>query len=154
MLKLRPAVQEFQAEALFALRGRFELRRSKGLHPLSQTPILATTIPPPLRSGQVFLDEAEHFLQMHASVRSDGVRVHPGTPFGFPPEYAFGFAGIHYAWLTSQTARFFASCSFNCRSGYSNCACARRRLSAASWMSNCLTSADETDNERAQNDAG
>ena len=31
---------------------------------------------------------------MPASLRSDGVRVHPGMPFGFPPEYAFGFAGI------------------------------------------------------------
>jgi Helix-turn-helix len=31
---------------------------------------------------------------MPASLRSDGVRVHPGMPFGFPPEYAFSFAGI------------------------------------------------------------
>lgn len=30
--------------------------------PVPHTPILATTIPPPLRSGQVSLDEAEHFL--------------------------------------------------------------------------------------------
>jgi hypothetical protein len=27
-------------------------------------------------------------------LRSDGVRVHPGMPFGFLPEYAFSFAGI------------------------------------------------------------
>jgi hypothetical protein len=31
---------------------------------------------------------------MPASPRSDGVRVHPGTPFGLPPEYAFSFPGI------------------------------------------------------------
>jgi hypothetical protein len=29
-----------------------------------------------------------------ASLRSDGVRVHPGMPFGFPSEEAFSFAGI------------------------------------------------------------
>ena len=33
-------------------------------------------------------------IEMPASLRSDGVRVHPGMPFGFPPESAFGFAGI------------------------------------------------------------
>ena len=33
-------------------------------------------------------------IEMPASLRSDGVRVHPGMPFGFPPEYAFSFAGI------------------------------------------------------------
>jgi hypothetical protein len=32
---------------------------------------------------------------MPASLRSDGVRVHPGMPFGFLSESAFGFAGIH-----------------------------------------------------------
>jgi len=29
-----------------------------------------------------------------ASLRSDGVRDHPGMPFGFLPEKAFSFAGI------------------------------------------------------------
>jgi hypothetical protein len=33
-------------------------------------------------------------IEMPASLRSDGVRVHSGMPFGFPPESAFGFAGI------------------------------------------------------------
>jgi hypothetical protein len=33
-------------------------------------------------------------IKVPASLRSDGVRVHPGMPFGFPPETAFGFAGI------------------------------------------------------------
>jgi hypothetical protein len=31
---------------------------------------------------------------MPASLRSDGVRDHPETPFGFRPEFAFAFAGI------------------------------------------------------------
>ena len=33
-------------------------------------------------------------IEVPASLRSEGVRVHPGMPFGFPPESAFGFAGI------------------------------------------------------------
>jgi len=32
------------------------------------------------------------FAQMPASLRSDGVRDHPGMPFGFIPDLAFGFA--------------------------------------------------------------
>src|ERR1700722_20031081 len=31
---------------------------------------------------------------MPASLRSEGVRVYPGIPFGFLSESAFGFAGI------------------------------------------------------------
>jgi len=31
---------------------------------------------------------------MPASLRSDGVRVHPGMPFGIILDSAFGFAGI------------------------------------------------------------
>ena len=37
-------------------------------------------------------------IEMPASLRSDGVRVHPGMPFGFPSESAFGFAGILSDW--------------------------------------------------------
>jgi hypothetical protein len=33
-------------------------------------------------------------IEMPVSLRSDGVRVHPGMPFGFAPEYAFSFTGI------------------------------------------------------------
>ena len=33
-------------------------------------------------------------VKVPASLRSDGLRVHPGVPFGLPPETAFGFAGI------------------------------------------------------------
>ena len=39
---------------------------------------------------------------MPASLRSDGVRVHPGMPFGFPPESAFGFAGIPTSWSDTR----------------------------------------------------
>ncbi len=33
-------------------------------------------------------------IELPASLRSDGVRDHPGMPFGFPPEQAFSFAGM------------------------------------------------------------
>jgi hypothetical protein len=33
-------------------------------------------------------------IEMPASLRSEDVPVHPGMPFGFPSESAFGFAGI------------------------------------------------------------
>jgi hypothetical protein len=33
-------------------------------------------------------------IEMPAALRSEGVRVHPRMPFGFPSETAFGFAGI------------------------------------------------------------
>jgi hypothetical protein len=32
---------------------------------------------------------------MAASLHSDGVRDHPGMPFGFIPDFVFGFVGIH-----------------------------------------------------------
>ena len=56
----------------------------------------AADILPPLRFGQFLLNGAEHFLQIEwpASIRSEGVRAHPGAPFGFRSETAFGFAGI------------------------------------------------------------
>jgi hypothetical protein len=33
-------------------------------------------------------------IEMPASLRPDGVRDHPGMPFGFIPDSAFGYAGI------------------------------------------------------------
>src|SRR5215813_3507743 len=47
--------------ALFALRGLYPLRRGQGLPPSSPHPFSASGILPPLRFGQVSLDEAEHF---------------------------------------------------------------------------------------------
>ena len=38
------------------------MRRGKGLRPFPHTPFLACASLPPLRSGQVFLDEAEHLF--------------------------------------------------------------------------------------------
>jgi hypothetical protein len=38
------------------------MRRGKGLRPFPHTPFLASASLPPLRSGQVFLDEAEHLF--------------------------------------------------------------------------------------------
>ena len=40
-------------------------------------------------------------IELLASLRSDGVRDHPGMPFGFIPDSAFGFAGIPSAEQTS-----------------------------------------------------
>ena len=42
--------------------GHCVLRRGQGLPPLSPHPFSASGALPPLRSGQVFLDEAEYFL--------------------------------------------------------------------------------------------
>jgi hypothetical protein len=46
--------------------------------------------------GQVSLTEPNTvcLIEGPASHRSDGVRVHPGMPFGFPPESVFSFAVI------------------------------------------------------------
>jgi len=49
-------------EALIALRDRCALRRGQDVPSFPRAPFLATGPLPPLRSGQVFLDEAEHFL--------------------------------------------------------------------------------------------
>jgi hypothetical protein len=80
-----------------ALRGHCVLRRGKGLPPLSPHPfpLLAASF---LRCapGRFLLTKPNTSctIELPASLRSDGVRVHPGTVFGFPPEYAFSFAGI------------------------------------------------------------
>jgi len=47
-----------------------------------------------MRSGQVSLEQAERLLHNRASLRSDVVRIHPGTPFGVLSDWALGFAGI------------------------------------------------------------
>lgn len=62
--------------------------RGQGLRPFSRTPFSASGILPALRSGQVSLDEAEHFLHNRgASVATlrwcsgssrNAVRIHPG----------------------------------------------------------------------------
>jgi len=44
-------------------------------------------------------------IEMPASLRSDGVRVHPGMPFGIIPESAFGFAGIPKLTWMPETLR-------------------------------------------------
>src|SRR5713101_7213427 len=42
-------------------------------------------------------------IEWPASLRSEGVRVHPGMPFGFPSETAFGFAGISFVARNAKT---------------------------------------------------
>jgi len=72
-------------------------RRGKGLPPLAPHP--HPRVWPPtsasLRMQPISVDEAEHFTsQSSCQRRYDGVRDHPGMPFGFPPELAFSFVGI------------------------------------------------------------
>jgi hypothetical protein len=43
-------------------------------------------------------------IEMPASLRSDGVRDHPGMAFGFIPDSAFGFAGIPTKWEANPLA--------------------------------------------------
>ena len=56
----------FCSGVLFALRGHCELRRGQGLRPFPRTSLSASGNLPALRSGQVSLDEAEHFLHNRA----------------------------------------------------------------------------------------
>ena len=48
---------------------------------------------------------------MPASLRSDGVRGHPGMPFGIIPDSAFGFAGIPINLRKGGTVHKEASCT-------------------------------------------
>jgi hypothetical protein len=48
----------------------------------------------PFRSNLFSHRDSSRTIEKPASLRSDGVRDHPGMPFGFLPEQAFSFAGI------------------------------------------------------------
>ena len=91
-----PRVDCSMAGALVALRGHPVLWRGKGLPPLSPHPFAARGIHPPLRSGQVSLDEGEHFLHNRdASVATlRWCSVSSRNAVRIPPEYAFSFTGI------------------------------------------------------------
>jgi len=60
-------------------------------------PFCASGILPSLRFGR-FLSRRSQTLSSAIEkpnvARTDGVRDHPGMPFGFPPERAFSFAGL------------------------------------------------------------
>src|SRR5712692_8637925 len=89
----------FQASrfgALIALRVSPALGGDKGYRPFPRAPFSA--------SGSFLRYAPDRFLltkpntsctiELPASLRSDGVRDHPGMPFGFIPDFAFDFAGI------------------------------------------------------------
>ena len=64
--------------------------------PLPHTPIPASPSSLRFAAEKIFLTKPNTSctIEMPASLCSEGVRVHPGMPFGFPSESAFGFAGI------------------------------------------------------------
>src|SRR5579862_9049448 len=65
-------------------------------------------------------------IEMPASLRSDGVRDHPGMPFGIIPDSAFGFAGIPTRFNGSETEDLFGMIIMNLAIGTR---CATRRSS-------------------------
>ena len=99
--------------ALFALRGHCVLRRGQGLP--FPTPLSPPGALPPLRSGQVFLAEAEHFRHnRRCQCRYDPmvfgfiritVRNHPGLVFGIIPESRPRSPGIPTRTLMANLSR-------------------------------------------------
>jgi hypothetical protein len=72
------------------------LSGDKGCRPFPRTPFSASGILPSLRFGQFLLTKVNISctIELPASLRSDGVRDHPGMPFGIIPDLAIGFVGI------------------------------------------------------------
>ena len=75
-------ILSFLAEALFALRGLCVLRWGQDVPSFPHAPFLACGAVPSLRSGQFFLTKPNTSctIEMPASLRSEGVQVHPGMP--------------------------------------------------------------------------
>src|SRR5712671_7885536 len=83
--------------ALVALRGHCVLRRGQGLpapFPAPLTPLATSFLRCASDRFLLTKPNTSCTIEMPASLRSDGVRDHPGMPFGFIPDSAFGFAGI------------------------------------------------------------
>ena len=91
-----PAVKLPMSGALFALQATLCGGRDKGCRPFPCTPFSACGTIPPLRSGQVSLDEAERFTAQSSCQRRYTPMVFGIIPecLGFPPELVFSFAGI------------------------------------------------------------
>jgi hypothetical protein len=98
---------ELRIGALIALRVSPALGGDKGWRPFPRTPFSASSILPSLRFGQVLLTKPNTSctIEMPASQRSDGVRDHPGMPFGFIPDLVFGFTGIPIGCASCNRAR-------------------------------------------------
>lgn len=93
---VQPARRRFPAGEVAQTRGRLQCWAGQGVAPLSQHPFFRQRPLPPLRSGRFYLTEpnASQTFEEPASLRSDGARLHPGIPLGFPPELLFSFVGI------------------------------------------------------------
>jgi hypothetical protein len=87
----------FESIALFALRGHCGLGGDKGCRPFPRTLFLASGALPPLRSGQVFLDEADSIVGT-----AWGTTFEIG-PFSVPAAAVFTFT------VRESTARRLAS---------------------------------------------
>ena len=102
-------ILSFLAEALFALRGLCVLRWGQDVPSFPHAPFLACGAVPSLRSGQVFLDEAEHFLHnRYASVatlrgRSGSSRNAVRLPFGIGVRLR---RNPHFLTMQDQRAEF------------------------------------------------
>jgi|HubBroStandDraft_6_1064221.scaffolds.fasta_scaffold106334_4 hypothetical protein len=66
----------------------------KGCRPFPLSPLAASFLRYAPDSLFLTKPNTSCTIEVPASLRSDGVRVHPGIVFGFPPELAFSFAGI------------------------------------------------------------
>ena len=91
------ALPQFQTELAVALRDRLRAEAGQGTAAPCPTPP-SSPRPSVLRFAPdrfpLTKPNTSCTIEMPASLRSDGVRVHPGMLFGFPSEYAFSFTAI------------------------------------------------------------
>jgi hypothetical protein len=76
--------------------GHYVLRGDRACGPFPTPPFLAPALFLRCASDSFSLTKPNTSCRIEwpALLRAEGVRVHPGMPFGFPSETAFGCAGI------------------------------------------------------------
>ena len=84
------------AGAPAALRGHCVLRWGQDVPSFPHAPFLTAAFFLRFAPDRFLLTKpsTSYAIELPASLRSDGVRDHPGMPFGFPSEQAFSFTGI------------------------------------------------------------
>ena len=95
-VELSANMNYLRCRSAVALRCHCVLRRGQGLPPLSPHPFLRFRHCSSAALRRFFLTKPNTSctIEMPASLRSDGVRDHPGMLFGIILDLAFGFAGI------------------------------------------------------------